>query len=720
MILNDAPTNEVILSNVGEIGEFRIRNSAKAFSILSSGLYANKVRAIVRELSCNAVDSHTAAGKQATPFDVHLPNSLEPHFSIRDYGTGLTHEQVTQIYTTYFESTKTASNEFIGALGLGSKSPFSYTDNFTVTAVKDGKKGIYSAFINGNGVPSIALMMSEETTDPAGVEVKFSVNDRSDFNKFRDEARNVFTHFALRPVISGYADFAFHNIEYETKDIVPGIHSMKGRHYKSIAIMGNISYPIDVPDSDESLGELSNLLECGLEIHFGIGDLDFQASREGLSYIPQTMQSIKRKLETLNAQLSIHVAAEADKIANLWERTFFLNEKHANQLWRAAVHKYVIDTQFPLMVAGPRGTATKPFTFFVKDLASKFNITIRAFDRGRGTACVNLKTNYDYTGEIDAATGHKITGLTWIINISKDAHFITNAAKTGASERAKHHWRNKAINGYRETVYVLEAADKTKPAEFVKFFTEIHSPLLVLDASTLAQKPRETVERAKNVTILRMEQGPSQGWGHSRSGDPVWRDCGKLPSFDAKTVHYYIPLTAFHFDSKYGYEAKTLFSDLKECGIAEFADITLYGVRKGDIDEVKKLKNWVNLEDHIVARLATGNIGTMLMGMVKHALDGYEFFRYNSNAIGTTSPFKVLINKFANVTKVEYSENCLNRLCKRFAPTSTISPAVLIEQYVNECKAIYIRYPLLASLYGSVDKQAVAEYINLIDAMKGI
>jgi HSP90 family molecular chaperone len=162
MILNNAPVNEAIVSNVGEIGEFRIRNSAKAFNILSSGLYANKVKAIIRELSCNAVDSHIAAGKKETPFDVHLPNSLEPHFSIRDYGTGLSHEQVTQIYTTYFESTKTASNEFIGALGLGSKSPFSYTDNFTVTAIQNGKKGIYSAFINDSGVPSIALMMTEK------------------------------------------------------------------------------------------------------------------------------------------------------------------------------------------------------------------------------------------------------------------------------------------------------------------------------------------------------------------------------------------------------------------------------------------------------------------------------------------------------------------------------------------------------------------------------
>ena len=169
MIIAPVLQEEAIMSNVGEIGEFRIRNSAKAFNILSSGLYANKIRAIIRELSCNAIDSHVAAGRIETPFDVHLPNQLEPWFAIRDYGTGLSHEQVTNIYTTYFESTKTDSNAFIGALGLGSKSPFSYTDNFTVTAVKDGRKGIYTAFINEQGVPSIALMMEEEKIGRAHV-----------------------------------------------------------------------------------------------------------------------------------------------------------------------------------------------------------------------------------------------------------------------------------------------------------------------------------------------------------------------------------------------------------------------------------------------------------------------------------------------------------------------------------------------------------------------
>jgi hypothetical protein len=40
-------------------------------------------------------------------------------------------------------------------------------------------------------------------------------------------------------------------------------------------------------------------------MHFAIGELDFQASREGLSYIPQTIEAIKTKLEALNSALTV-------------------------------------------------------------------------------------------------------------------------------------------------------------------------------------------------------------------------------------------------------------------------------------------------------------------------------------------------------------------------------------------------------------------------------
>ena len=144
--------------NTGMEKTFKIQANSRAFQILSSNLYANKIKAVIRELSCNALDSHVAAGRVGTPFDVHLPSNMEPYFSVQDYGLGLTHDQIMSIYTTYFESNKTGTNDLIGGLGLGSKSPFSYASSFDVTSTHDGVARSYAMFINEVGHPSVAYM----------------------------------------------------------------------------------------------------------------------------------------------------------------------------------------------------------------------------------------------------------------------------------------------------------------------------------------------------------------------------------------------------------------------------------------------------------------------------------------------------------------------------------------------------------------------------------
>ena len=56
---------------------YKIEATAKAFSILSDGLYSNKIKAVVRELSTNAVDSVIEAKTFDRGYDVLLHDSLK-------------------------------------------------------------------------------------------------------------------------------------------------------------------------------------------------------------------------------------------------------------------------------------------------------------------------------------------------------------------------------------------------------------------------------------------------------------------------------------------------------------------------------------------------------------------------------------------------------------------------------------------------------------------
>jgi hypothetical protein len=732
MILNNTPQNEAVLSNVGQIGEFKIRNSAKAFNILSSGLYANKIRAVIRELSCNAVDSHAAAGNMDTPFTVHLPTTLEPWFSVRDFGTGLNHDQVTNIYTTYFESTKTNSNDFIGALGLGSKSPFSYTDNFTVTAIQDGVERIYSAFINDEGVPSIVKMGEESTVNENGVEIKFSVNERYDFSKFISEAQVVYQYFALKPTVIGVTHFEFSEVQYEFKDIIPGVHSRATDFSRtsSVAVMGNIAYPINIPASNTELGNLRSLLDCNLVMYFGIGELDFQASREGLSYIPQTIESIKRKLETVNGQLTVRLAEEANKIANKWERSIFLYSKARTDLWKNSVLQYVKDTAFELVELSNTGYSTSRYRFelICSDLASKFNVKLRGFNIHRGsTTCSMIKTDHKNFGLLDN-DGYSVRQEYIDLPVDVSVSLVINDTKLGVTERAKYHWRNKTSNNkYSENVFVVEVADKTKPIKVKEFLESIGNPpeSNIILASTLDTKDRVSSGKAlgKNISLLRMEErgGPRH---HSSSNQLVWREAPNLGELDDTQTYYYIPLSGFvpEFTTRSSLSAQEVVRLLNASDVPEL-NIHVYGVRKTNIETVKGLPNWKNLEEYLLSLMDklqdVERVASSLNSIDKNAVSMFDF-SVISKQIDAKSPMAILMEKFNNLPRCG-NWRTIHQLVEMFVKERKVYTTDLAKEFNDEFTKMNERYPLIAVMDTyRASSDDVSNYINLVDQVKGI
>lgn len=719
MKMFDEPQNVAVISNVAEVGEFRIRNSAKAFKILSAGLYANKIRAIIRELTTNALDSHTAAGTTRA-VDVHLPSSLEPRFSVRDYGTGLDHAEMTNIYTTYFESTKTNSNDFVGALGLGSKTPFSYTDNFTVTAIKDGVQRIYSAYLNDHGVPSIALMCESNTDEPNGVAVEFAVINQTDFRKFRDEAAEVYSWFKIVPNVESAVDFTVTQREYASKDIIPGVHQLKNRsyyHHGSYAVMGNIAYPIEIPSTEinDTNRNLFEMLRCGLVLEFPIGALDFQPSREGLSYIKQTISAIEGQLRKLSVSLAVVLRDEADKITCQWAKTDFLEERLQNSLWKSATVQYLADTKHPAFEFSGYHSRVKAIELDVQELADKFNIKVTRFaaQRGNGAGMCSPINPTRYEENKKTFSVHKFT-------IGGDsARFVIDDTKTGGIEATKRYYRKTgaASNLY---VTVISPVNRQQVMDVDGFFELLLNPpeKLRLKVTDIAD---DDVARAQNVTLLSLQRRGGNGGWNARE-ERVWRDAGKLDSFDAKRTHYYFNLSGYTVVSKFGsIEVQTVWNALQylstELGITQ-----VYGVRKADHKAVAALKNWVCLDDYIPQALekAASKLKDNLVRSALYTKYGYMVTGERLLGVLPEGYLRELISDLGvKESDNRNSSSSIAYLVNTFKNKKNgQSLADQVNARIAEVTADLDRYGMLwhlSSTHGA--KRAILEYVTLVDGI---
>jgi hypothetical protein len=241
--------------------QFKIAANAKLFSILSDGVYVQKIEAVIREICSNAYDAHIEA-KQERNFIVKLPSDFDPEFKVRDFGFGLSDEDMS-MYTTYGESTKSSSNAYIGAFGIGAKSPFAYTNTFNVTSYQNGKGRAYSMFVE-DGAPQMTLMGEFETEEPSGLEVFFPVR-LSDVQDFQNKAVWILAFMADKLEVKNVPDRWYEKLDFEVKKYewidAPYIgqgyqtsHIALDTNYSNLHILqGNVAYEMNMSEVSEIL-----------------------------------------------------------------------------------------------------------------------------------------------------------------------------------------------------------------------------------------------------------------------------------------------------------------------------------------------------------------------------------------------------------------------------------------------------------------------------------
>lgn len=267
-------------TDLTEKQQFQVKVSPKTFSVLTKDIYKNPKLAICRELACNAWDSHLVAGTQDVPFEVYFPTITAPDFIVKDYGTGLSVDAVMNLYTTYFGSDKDHSNELTGGFGLGSKTPFSFTDQFAVESRFQGKKYKFSAFLE-DGVPTIAHIRTEDSTEPNGLTVIVPAQAG-----VFDDTVTCLRWFPLIPKIIGCTQ-QLEQIDWDYRTNEFGIYKKNGNdddaYYGNAVycLMGNVRYETDI--------RAFNYTSYRMVLFAAIGSYDIQVSREALNIDSETV-----------------------------------------------------------------------------------------------------------------------------------------------------------------------------------------------------------------------------------------------------------------------------------------------------------------------------------------------------------------------------------------------------------------------------------------------
>lgn len=726
--------NDVVLSNVTDQGEFRIKNSAKAFSILSSGLYSNKIKAIVRELSCNAWDSHKEAGKEDVPFECHLPTVIEPYFSIKDFGIGLDDKGVTQIYTTYFESTKSDSNDYIGALGLGSKSPFSYTDNFTVTAIKDGMSRIYTAYINDQGVPAIALMAESETEDGNGVEVSFPVICQSDFSRFNNEAVEVYRWFPVFPTLTGkQIDLERH--AYQEKDIAPGIHVSVNNSRTCRAVQGNIAYRINIPGELDDFEHLQHVMAAALVIEFEIGELDVAANREELSYIPLTLNNIKKKLEIAAEAMSDFVQKEVDAISGPWEKMLRLNELVKTKVFEPTAIKIINDQFADISVAYGRYDRWAAIDIATNEIHADLNVKFLRFHTTYGK-----KASYkEFRG-----SGYSYDDLSYKVPIDDEIVVVTNDSTRKALSRVRAHYLGTA--NQPKTIIYIDASrkDPQRQKKIDKFLKQICSPPVVL-VTSLTETLKVARDKIASTSVVKMVANSEAYRNRSQAAYNV-SDVSPSDIDDVNETYYYVPINGYSITddrvpgltTKIKYEAYHHTSMIVSRNMSEFTqfirdlgyDMRVYGVRKRAWDTAAKASNWVNIMDFLADEFALLDAELVYKPTLREHLSGNSSI-FCSEVIEAFASLpkghklRTLVTA-AGIEHADISGNLVPLFRKKAAVANELFNANLdldsvkerAYNYYKDAIASYPMFELVSFSYSEPKPQLLLDYIELIDGEK--
>ena len=671
---------------------------AHIFNVLRNQLYSDKILAVIREYSCNAVDANVEAGKSATPISVSLPNRLCSTFKVRDFGNGLTDADIHDIYAFYGESTKRKSNAMIGQLGLGSKSAFAYGDNFVINSFVNGVKNTYNAFIDDSQVGQIAKLGSEATTETNGVEIVISVKD-CDYEVFRTKAEGLFKHFKVQPIVKG-ATVDLTKSECVLSGSFWGIYASQFTSNFALAVMGNIAYPIDFYSLKSTDNNLTKLLSANLVIEFEIGELDISASREKLQYTDRAIKAIIAKTDKIFSEMNAKVE---EKLKNC--ETLFQAKK---------IYGSIFDYQSPLHCIS--GLIKKVSWKKTPLLDSRIAFDYKDCSSTQASALAHVRS-YAKSWRGTKISSNELTSL----ECSENAVLILNdkGITNGITNRV-HDLLN--IKGKRPVVFSIK--DKSFFAKYnldeTKDFILLSSLPVYSFASSGGVSAVKSPKHSSKEFIFDVTK---TSWGSTRSH--FWIQ----ESVDiANDSGVYVEIENFDFKTTSGFthpqNLSSYIKNLKSLGVTA---PKIYGFKKHVMDKVKKNAKFIPLSKYIKDTLEnfakTNKLSQNIADRQGYNKFKADWWNVSSVSFDANSPLAVALKKI-KFCQDKVNEAKLVTILAAFTffavEIEQVKPTYELDKVNEEILKMYSMFNICNWYSVAENKNHFVEYVEKVDAFNKI
>lgn len=555
--------------------------------------YSNPLLATIREIVANALDV-----TKSKKVEIQLPTKIEPNFIVRDFGCGLSEEDMLGLYTKYGKSTKRDSNNAIGGFGIGRFAPLSYTDSFIVHSVHKGHKHSYIIRVDENDDTIVSQIESTKTNEADGIYVQVGIKkeDTSEFFKifkkilwYRQSEIQLLNeswgeNSMGKPQESNEIfDLYSENCYWEDKS-----------HFGDTpyVLMGGIPYKVN--ESDEWF-----MFKSGVVYKAEIGEFKLHHSRESLEYNPKVKQALKKASDKMFDKLNQELGSQMDEADTFYE---------ASEIMHKVMETYRQRFGQKLKVSSDKFKDVNGEIFPKKWLSGTTHITAK--ENGNLSFSSSRYSYMDYTPQED------------VIYIYDD-----NPSPRSPKSRCLflHDWnKEKEVSG--KIVLLKSDGLKVEGGVTIDYDAKLlqrvkdcnHPQVKLLSECERHIEPRKATARkgGKSLSamdILKFQFSSNRYRNEEYANNDEWWGIDKEVDFDddSKTfyyVRYHANKVIFKPANDYQDEVKVGHCDNNGCmrpynfnqswlsNLKDFKE-TIWGVRSNQVSKIEKKDNWICLDD---------------------------------------------------------------------------------------------------------------------------